>query len=238
MTDLSADYRQRLAAAIESDFHESVCGDGPCITSFASDAVRLADAVLAVGNEEVERLRAELAEATATLTELAPLSLGVRAEKAEAAISRVRRLSHLTINGSIRVQAIQQAQDTLAALDEDWTEPEGVAEILARAEEIEAAIRGVACVRRLHREFKIYGECGHRHHLDDWESGVAGVRLVAEVGLVCEDGYLYSVCRECCAPGEVGQNRECAENHDHKADGWECNTLAALDGTDQPKQED
>lgn len=34
-----------------------------------------------------------MADATATLTELAPFSLGVRVEKAEAAVSRVRALA-------------------------------------------------------------------------------------------------------------------------------------------------
>ncbi|MFG3244131.1 hypothetical protein [Streptomyces sp. NPDC048157] len=41
-----------------------------------------------------------------------------RAETAEAAIERVRRLCDLTIGASVRVQAVQQARDTLAALDE------------------------------------------------------------------------------------------------------------------------
>ncbi|MER6575801.1 hypothetical protein [Nonomuraea sp. NPDC001023] len=40
-----------------------------------------------------------------------------RAETAEAAIARVRRLCDLTIKASCRVQAIDQARDTLAALD-------------------------------------------------------------------------------------------------------------------------
>jgi diadenosine tetraphosphate (Ap4A) HIT family hydrolase len=40
-----------------------------------------------------------------------------RAEKAEAAVARVRRLCELTIAASVRVQAIEQARDTLAALD-------------------------------------------------------------------------------------------------------------------------
>lgn len=42
-----------------------------------------------------------------------------RAKAAEAAVDRVRRLCHLTINASCRVQAIEQARDTLAALDRE-----------------------------------------------------------------------------------------------------------------------
>lgn len=40
-----------------------------------------------------------------------------RVEQAEAAIARVRKLCELTIAASVRVQAIDQARDTLAALD-------------------------------------------------------------------------------------------------------------------------
>lgn len=43
----------------------------------------------------------------------------LRAEKAEAAVARVRRLCDLTIDASCRVQAIDQARDTLAALDRE-----------------------------------------------------------------------------------------------------------------------
>lgn len=46
-----------------------------------------------------------------------------RMEAAEAAIARVRRLCELTINTSCRVQAIDQAQDTLAALDRTNSTP-------------------------------------------------------------------------------------------------------------------
>lgn len=41
-----------------------------------------------------------------------------RARKAEAVIARVRRLCELTINTSVRADAIDQARDTLKVLDE------------------------------------------------------------------------------------------------------------------------
>ncbi|MCX5108324.1 hypothetical protein OOK13_07255 [Streptomyces sp. NBC_00378] len=44
--------------------------------------------------------------------------LADRYRGAEAAIERVRRPCGLTIAASVRVQAVQQARDTLAALDE------------------------------------------------------------------------------------------------------------------------
>lgn len=39
------------------------------------------------------------------------------ADEDQAAIARVRRLCEMTIRGSVRVHAVQQARDTLAALD-------------------------------------------------------------------------------------------------------------------------
>ncbi|WP_378238744.1 hypothetical protein [Actinomadura harenae] len=60
--------------------------------------------------------RADAAEATADRWRK-------RAEEAEAAIAGVRRLCDLTISASCRVQAIEQARDTLTVLDR--TMPEG-----------------------------------------------------------------------------------------------------------------
>jgi hypothetical protein len=48
----------------------------------------------------------------------ANIGLSRQAARAEAAIARVRRLCELTIAASVRVQAIDQARDTLAALDD------------------------------------------------------------------------------------------------------------------------
>ncbi|MFF7576840.1 DNA adenine methylase [Streptomyces sp. NPDC008061] len=49
-----------------------------------------------------------------------------RAEQAEDAIERVRQLCELTITASVRVQARQQALDTLAALDEPQQPTSGI----------------------------------------------------------------------------------------------------------------
>ena len=62
----------------------------------------------------------------------------------------------------------------------------------------------VAAVKALHRPFGIYDECGHEH-----EEGQAGVLDIPEVGLTCEAGLLYTVCREC-----------------HTYDGWRKRTRA------------
>lgn len=65
------------------------------------------------------------------------------ARQAQDAIARVRRLCELTINASIRVQAIDQARDTLAALDG----PEAQRALLNTLREQQAGGRDAAAVR-------------------------------------------------------------------------------------------
>ena len=60
----------------------------------------------------------EVAEVVAAVRDEDLQAWRERAESAEAAIARVRRLCELTIAASCRVQAIDQARDTLAALDD------------------------------------------------------------------------------------------------------------------------
>ena len=43
-----------------------------------------------------------------------------------------------------------------------------------------------------HREWKVYDECGHEHKIGD-----PGVIEVEDIGLVCSEGYGYSVCFAC-----------------------------------------
>jgi hypothetical protein len=91
-----------------------------------------------------------------------------------------------------------------------------------RARDLAAALEAEnARVRELHPEFRIYGECGHKH-----AEGDEGVVNVNDVGLVCEDGFMYSVCRECCTDGHGNQTEECASAHDHP--GWLCATNTIL----------
>lgn len=81
----------------------------------------IADAFIHVIHQpEADRLRAELssAEETATDREQNALHWQERAEEAEAAVARVRRLCDLTIAASVRVEARHQAVDTLAVLDQ------------------------------------------------------------------------------------------------------------------------
>lgn len=43
-----------------------------------------------------------------------------------------------------------------------------------------------------HREWKTYDECGHDHEPED-----PGVVDIEDIGLVCQDGFMYSVCFAC-----------------------------------------
>jgi exosome complex RNA-binding protein Rrp4 len=65
----------------------------------------IVDAVLAVRCQDAEALRSDNED------------LRKRVDAADAAIARVRRLCNLTIECSVRADAIDQARDTLAALD-------------------------------------------------------------------------------------------------------------------------
>ena len=55
-----------------------------------------------------------------------------------------------------------------------------------------------------HCEYGVYDICGHQHEDTD-----PGVRDVEDVGLVCDDGYLYPVCFHGCA-WDYAQTEACA----------------------------
>jgi hypothetical protein len=90
----------------------------------------------------------------------------------------------------------------------------------------------------LHRETKIYDECGHKHKMADDYTVPAGLHLIEEVGLTCEDGYQYSICRECCTDDGY-QTETCVDNHEHggSAACWPCPTHACLAGDTTPAAE-
>jgi hypothetical protein len=90
------------------------------------------------------------------------------------------------------------------------------------SENAEEALRAVA---DLHAEVRIFDECEHEHTEDDVKAGRAF--NVSEVGYVCQDGYRYSICRECCRDGDY-QTEGCATYHEHTADGPQCPTVHAI----------
>ncbi len=93
------------------------------------------------------------------------------------------------------------------------------------------AERRIQKVRDLHSPMRIYDECSHAHDVNDDGGLPDGVRLVENVGLVCEDGFMYEICRECCTDGGEYQTEQCAEHpHEGPAACYPCPTRAILDG--------
>jgi len=80
-------------------------------------------------------------------------------------------------------------------------------------------------IRQLHRPFRIYDECGHKH-----EEGEPGVKEIDEVGLVCEAGFQYEICRACCVDSHLDEMTEtCATEHTHGANTPRCATIAIIE---------
>ncbi|MGI5196552.1 hypothetical protein ACQEVY_23370 [Streptomyces sp. CA-288835] len=93
------------------------------ITSDQLDALQLQAARMEHAVQQYAELHVRLEDAEAGITAAirqrkAAEERASKAERAEAAIARVRRLCELTITASVRVQAVAQARDTLTALDE------------------------------------------------------------------------------------------------------------------------
>jgi hypothetical protein len=97
------------------------------------------------------------------------------------------------------------------------------------------ALERIEKVREIHTPWGIYTECGHEHTEAELEAEGSTVREIDLVGLVCEEGLMYRVCRACCVePGwsEGFQTETCATKHLHTPDGPVCPTVAALDGVE------
>lgn len=101
--------RRQYAAAIHRyDYEHGLSGN-----DLPSDHHRgEADAVMTVRDHEMEKLRAEHAA-----LKRAHVALAEQAGKEQAALAEVRRLCEMTIDVSVRAQAIEQARDTLAIID-------------------------------------------------------------------------------------------------------------------------
>ena len=116
-----------------------------------------------------------------------------------------------------RLLATAERDGLLAALAEAEADRD-------RARKIAVALeQEVAAVRELHSPFKIYEPCSHEHEETD-----EGVVNAIEIGPVCEDGFMYTICRHCCTDGNSDQTEKCVSEHDHSES--VCPTNAALDG--------
>jgi hypothetical protein len=96
-----------------------------------------------------------------------------------------------------------------------------------RTDAITTLYVAVTSVLELHRPFRIYDECGHKHTAEDVEAGRA--IDVTDVGYTCSEGLMYVICRECCADDRY-QTEDCATNHDHGVVSgcWPCPTLRRI----------
>lgn len=65
----------------------------------------------------------------------------------------------------------------------------------------------IRAVLNRHTPKRIFVECGHQHQPDE-----PGVIEVEEIGSVCNAGYLYTICGECCS-WDGYQTEHCADNH-------------------------
>lgn len=90
-------------------------------------------------------------------------------------------------------------------------------------EDPNAAVRGfvglsdtIRTVLDVHRPLRIYDDCGHQPHEYAEDGSVpAGMVEIEGVGLVCEEGYQFSICSECCTGMDGYQSQHCESEHDH-----------------------
>lgn len=123
-----------------------------------------------------------------------------------------------------------ECQGETAPCTECWQEladhVEAVTAERDRARDLAAALEAQnAAVLALHREYKIYEECSHRHTAKDVETGMAVD--IENVGITCEEGHAYSICWGCCAGEGEGQTEQCVSVHD-LTHCWPCPTARAL----------
>lgn len=116
----------------------------------------------------------------------------------------------------------------LAVIRGDLRTPGEEATDRIREQHIPALLAAVEAVLALHKPFRIYEECEHAHAYDGGTEGEWSAVVDCGDFLTCEDGYLYTICRECCGEGALGNQREeCASGHDH-SQCWPCSTAAAI----------
>jgi hypothetical protein len=97
----------------------------------------------------------------------------------------------------------------------------GRRDVMAKPMTAETLAARVEKVLALHTECRFYDECGHSHTDEEVARGEA--HDIEEVGITCEEGYLYSVCRMCHT--DDGRARE-----DTDEGSWPCATVRLLDG--------
>ena len=96
----------------------------------------------------------------------------------------------------------------------------------ASCADVPRLVAALEAVLARHQPHQIYTECGHAHACDSGaERDKAGVIDCGDF-VTCDDGYMYSVCRECCI--DDGQTEACADGHHHDPGKPICATVADL----------
>lgn len=87
------------------------------------------------------------------------------------------------------------------------------------------AFDAVRAVLDLHQEQRIYRPCGHAHPYDgDLPDGVVDIPDDAPT---CQDGYITTICGECCTDTTGYRSEECTD--DHTGPCWPCRTVQAIE---------
>ena len=129
---------------------------------------------------------------------------------------------------SEQVDIVAEGRKLSRSIKKEWDDCEYSYAIDSLCDHVERLEAQRAAILKLHAPFKIYDDCGHKHTNHDLDSGLA--IEVEECGLVCEDGYQYSVCYHCCTD-DTGDMTEWCMDHDHGKDKPICATVALTTGT-------
>lgn len=136
----------------------------------------------------------------------------------EVSLAIHQRLSYLGIAEHLVASGVVADPAEVTALNAQLTE------MWEQRSKAEAVLHDIAA---LHTPWSLYGECGHVHTDDEVDAGT--VKVIHDVGYVCEDGLRYQVCAECCTEGDREyQTEECAVSHIHGKDLPICDTTEIL----------
>lgn len=80
----------------------------------------------------------------------------------------------------------------------------------------EAMRTAIGAVLDEHEPHGIYTDCGHDHPYNDDGTPPDGIKEIDDIGTVCQDGYMYSICSSCCMDSwRGGQTELCVSEHNH-----------------------
>jgi hypothetical protein len=75
------------------------------------------------------------------------------------------------------------------------------------------AARVLSAVLDLHPPVRIWEDCGHHHEYAEDGTVPEGLTEVEEIGLVCDQADVYTICRYCCCGDSDYQTEVCVADH-------------------------